>query len=323
MNIREAKLNGIRAAAEVHHYLGIDNYLTEGGEFVDVFEALSSLGILTLCRPLEGLLGAYFGSKNKGILVTTNRRLPIQRFTAAHELGHFWLGHEASLDSENTISLARQGVVSVPIQEIEAEAFASEFLLPKRLLVNTAKRQKWNRSDFKNPKNVYQLSLRTGTSYEATWRALFENNLIDFNTAEKIKASLPKVLKKHVLGEVKLDNPWADAFRLSLRDKGANILASPEDIVLIDLPEHSSGGYLWSGLPESGFSSVLNEQQTSIDSAIGSVANRKIYFRAEGSVQIHMEERRPWEVAVDALELFDVKIDFNGKEYGLPRVTRK
>ena len=38
--------------------------------------------------------------------MTTQRQLPVQRFTAAHELGHAALGHEASLDEEEILKRA-------------------------------------------------------------------------------------------------------------------------------------------------------------------------------------------------------------------------
>ena len=84
-------------------------------------------GALLLFRPLRGLLGAYLGQPSfprAGIIVSTQRDLHVQRFTAAHELGHMVMGHEPSLDGEE-IGLWR-GESSNP-QEVEADAFASEF----------------------------------------------------------------------------------------------------------------------------------------------------------------------------------------------------
>jgi len=63
--------------------------------------------------------------------VTTQRQLPVQRFTAAHELGHAALGHETSLDIDEI--LARSPFVeaeSYDLREIQANAFASQLLTP-------------------------------------------------------------------------------------------------------------------------------------------------------------------------------------------------
>ena len=56
-----------------------------------------------LLRPLKGLLGAYLPHPIPGVLVTTERPLSIQRFTAAHEVGHFRLEHLPSLDDESIL----------------------------------------------------------------------------------------------------------------------------------------------------------------------------------------------------------------------------
>ena len=62
--------------------------------------------IPVMFRPLKNLLGAYIDDPGQGVMVTTQRQLPVQRFTAAHELGHAALGHEASLDEEDILTRA-------------------------------------------------------------------------------------------------------------------------------------------------------------------------------------------------------------------------
>ncbi|MEW8486788.1 MAG: ImmA/IrrE family metallo-endopeptidase [Candidatus Thiodiazotropha sp.] len=296
----------------------------EGLEFVDVFAVLASLEVFTLCRPLDGILGAYTSADGGGVLVTTKRRLPIQRFTAAHELGHYWLKHEQSIDSEKSIGLARAGK-GVALQEIEAEAFASELLLPRNLLIMQAKRRKWGRKDLEDPDNVYQLSLRTSTSYEATWRALLENRLISPKAAENIGKIEPGKSKARVLQNIQADNSWADAFKLSKVDTGTRVLASPDDTILIELPEHSSSGYLWTDLGRAGLGIQLLGDGSGYESGncLGAIGSRKLYFRGEGPVTIHMEERRPWQTEGKPIATFDVDIDFSGQELGLPRAMRQ
>ena len=325
MNIRNAKLNGIRAAAEVHRRLGLDRKIMEGAEYIDVFEAIKDLEIPTLCRPLKGLLGAYTKAHGGGILVTTQRRLPIQRFTAAHELGHHWLDHADSKDSEQSISLARQGIANVPLQEIEAEAFASEFLLPKSLLFKTAKRMGWGSQDLQNPETVYQFSLRTATSYEATWRALREANYITAEQIEILKNTAPKSIKEKIWGDYKPDDSWANALCINEKDSGSHIIASPVDTVLVDLKEHSSGGYEWSDITNTDGVQVLSNEVTEPndnEDKIGSVTHRKVFFKGDGSVKLKMNESRPWEQNDSSATSFEITIDFNGTEEGIPRAAR-
>lgn len=324
MIIRDAILNGVRSATELHEELGLRNQMKEGKNYIDVFQAITDLDVPIICRPLDNLLGVYKGKPDKGILITTNRRLPIQRFTAAHELGHHILGHGESYDSEDSINLARQSVRQCPFQEIEAEAFAAEFLLPKWLLIAMIKRQRWGRSDLTKPSTVYQLSLRAGVSYEATWRCLEGHHLINRSTAETLKNTPPKESKLAILGDIPASDPWADAHLLTEKDTGAQIVASPEDTVIIQLFEHISGGYMWSQ-PESdtSFVCIRDERNRPNNKFIGSDPMRKIALRGDRLTKLWMKEHRQWEEGVSPINNFQVTLDFSGKEVGLPRVARQ
>jgi len=323
---RAAKLKGIRAASEAHRKLGISAKLQEGSiDPIDVFESLSDLNIPTLCKPLEGLLGVYMNAESgPGILVTSNRRLPIQRFTAAHELGHYWLQHSQSLDSEESIANARSGSVQqIPLQEVEAEAFASEFLLPKSLLIKTAKKLDWKKKDLAIPQNVYQLSLRACVSYEATWRALLESKLITQEDAERLKTTAPKESKRELVSSDFLENSWADVINLSQRDNGSSILTSPEDTIILNLEEHTSSGYVWNSLVEQPNIALLSDDHIIEPKAIGSISARKMIFKGNSDFLLNLEEKRLWEQESKPLNTVEIHINSSGIENGLPRVARK
>jgi hypothetical protein len=160
---------GAQAAARLHQRLPIRREVEARGGNVDVFGAIHGLDLPLLLRPLRGLLGAYLSDPAPGVLVTTQRPMSIQRFTAAHELGHFALSHQPSLDDESI--LRRMPVSGQPagdFQEIEADAFAVAFMMPRWLVGWHAARQGWTADHFKQPNMVYQLALRMGASYEAT-----------------------------------------------------------------------------------------------------------------------------------------------------------
>ena len=72
---------------------------------IDVFGAIIALETPLIFRPLQGLLGACI--PGPGIIISTERPLPIQRFTGAHELGHVVLGHDISLDGEEILNSER------------------------------------------------------------------------------------------------------------------------------------------------------------------------------------------------------------------------
>ena len=86
---RTAILTGAKAAHRLHRDLGIKEQIDRsGGGRVDVFGAIAKLGATLMFQPLDKLLGAYLPGDEAGVLITTKRPLPVQRFTGAHELGH-------------------------------------------------------------------------------------------------------------------------------------------------------------------------------------------------------------------------------------------
>jgi Zn-dependent peptidase ImmA (M78 family) len=180
--VREAILEGVKKAQKFHDELDIRHTVESGGGRIDVFGALLQRNVLLIFRPLEGLLGAYLSQPARGVIISTQRPLSIQRFTGAHELGHVVLGHEASLDSDEILTrMDREPRTRSRrvLDEIMADAFAAEFLVPKWLLQEHARRQGWNRDSMQEPVVVYQMSLRIGASYEATCRALRKFNIVD------------------------------------------------------------------------------------------------------------------------------------------------
>src|SRR5260370_21304922 len=173
MASRYAILNAVVAADRLHREFDTKARAERGEGRSDVFGSVVKRDIPVMFRPLKGLLGAYIDNPDQGVLVTTQRPLPVQRFTAAHELGHAALGHEASLDEEDILTRALFVTeASYDPREIQANAFSTELLTPRWLLVQHMKRQGWTRENLTDPVVVYQLALRMGSSYSATCYAL-------------------------------------------------------------------------------------------------------------------------------------------------------
>lgn len=143
---------GSMAAARLHQRLHLREQVETAGGNVDVFEAIRAIDLPLLLRPLKNLLGAYLTHPEVGVLITTQRPLSIQRFTAAHELGHAEMGHEPSLDDE---SILRRMEVQTGgdrnFQEIEADAFASAFVNPRWLIIWHLNRQHWTAEHLRRP----------------------------------------------------------------------------------------------------------------------------------------------------------------------------
>ena len=73
-------------------------------QHVDVFAAISALGLELAIVDLDGLLGAMLPHGQGGVLITSQRSSRVQRYTAAHEIGHWMLHHPGpSVDGEAEI----------------------------------------------------------------------------------------------------------------------------------------------------------------------------------------------------------------------------
>jgi Zn-dependent peptidase ImmA (M78 family)/predicted secreted protein len=321
--------SGTMAAARLHRTLGFQTEVENRGGNVDVFAAINAVDLPLLLRPLEGLLGAYLSEPRPGVLVTTQRPMSIQRFTAAHELGHFYLQHEPSLDDESM--LRRMPINNNPsanFQEVEADAFASAFMMPRWLINWHAQRQGWVSQDFRRPSTIYQLALRIGSSYEALCWTLARNRYFDAKAARELLQTRPRDLKVNLLRSHRPTDYRGDVWLLTERDAGTCIDGSRNDLFVIRLEEHSGSGYLWDleQLKASGFAIVLDDLEDHNDEGIGSPVVRRVTAEPSTSFrgQMYLEERRPWDLDEASLRTLAVEFDLTGpEEEGLSRAERR
>ncbi len=278
---RNAILRGIGGAADTHDSFRFREMHEDGLSAIDVFGVIRDLGIPLVFQELDQLLGACVrvSSTEVGILVTTQRDLHMQRFTAAHELGHFVLEHEGSLDRE--VRMPGHTAGRDP-REVEADAFAAEFLMPKWLVKATAqRRQWWAEAPLRSPEVVYQLSLRLAASYEATCWGLTSHDFIRRDVAEELTAKKLKEVKRKALQGITLEDSWADVWQLGLGDDGARLEAGPNDVFIFEMEERASTGMRWDirEAINAGFS-LLEDRNTFDEGIIGGPALRRVVFRA-------------------------------------------
>jgi len=93
MSRRDDILNAVYEADRLHKKYDTEARAKSGEGRIDVFGMLVDSNIPVMFRPLKNLLGAYLDDPGQGVMVTTQRQLPVQRFTAAHELGHAAMSH--------------------------------------------------------------------------------------------------------------------------------------------------------------------------------------------------------------------------------------
>ena len=111
-----------------------------------------------------------FGNNTDGIQITEEEKATIgynksqhphrQRFTVAHEIGHLLLGH-----TEKNFIL---DLNSKKPEEIEANQFAAELLMPLEMI----------KRDLQNKKNAKDIANEYNVSEEAVWWRLYDCKLI-------------------------------------------------------------------------------------------------------------------------------------------------
>ena len=179
------------AAAQVHEDLEIDCTRR-----IDVYGAIQQLGIQIMFRPLKGCAGAYFpkSSGAPGILLHAGHPPRLQRYTAAHELGHHVLEHGHSLDS--TASMFRAPTRSNTRIEMLAEAFAAWFLMPPELMDELVGLMGLQPPFL--PWQIYALSLRLGASYTATCLQLSNLRMISPDETRRLMDVTPRAVKEQI-----------------------------------------------------------------------------------------------------------------------------
>lgn len=327
--VRDARLRGTMEAARLHQTLEIRERFLSTGAQIDVFGALAELDIIVLFKPLDGLLGAYLRGDAPGALISTRRPQSVQRFTGAHELGHAVLNHTPSLDSSGVLRRAAEGYANVrsaafgaQLQEIEADAFASEFLTPAWLLLHHARVQGWKRSDLAEPDVAYQMALRCGGSYEATLRSLGRNRFIGEAEVERARQIKPKALKAKIKDGTDAASPWADTWLLTERDERATLPIASGDLIRVQLTQASDAGYLWSLAPLDQERLILAKETVELppQGEIGP-STKNFFLRTQnaGDTAIELIESRPWLPGQRDLSL---RLSVRDAEKGLARANR-
>ena len=315
---RDDILNAIYEADRLHKQHDTEARAKRGEGRIDVFGMLVNRDIPVMFRPLKNLLGAYIDDPDQGVMVTTQRQLPVQRFTAAHELGHAALGHEASLDEEEILTRALFVTASnYDPREIQANAFATELLTPAWLIVLHMNRQAWKRENLTDPIVVYQLALRMGSSYSATCYALAECNGIDRPTRDKLLKVKPKTIKQSLAKPYEPGSWYGDVWLVTERDSGMVLEGSRSDLVVLKFQEHASSGYVWQfgDLADAGL--AIREDGRAASSGkqhIGGIVFRNVIAEAQdgASGHVNLREMRPWQPAGKPLNSLELDVDLSG-----------
>jgi Zn-dependent peptidase ImmA (M78 family) len=106
---------------------------------VDPMAIAEQLGVLVSEEELDSDISGLLVRDGLSTVIAVNKsQSPARRrFTVAHELGHYYLGHKGDIFIDKLVVNRRDGKSSAAIdqQEIEANAFAAALLMPKHLVL--------------------------------------------------------------------------------------------------------------------------------------------------------------------------------------------
>jgi uncharacterized protein DUF955 len=219
------------AAAELHDDLSIDCVRR-----IDVFRAIPDLGIHLMFRPLNRCAGVYLpGVEGRaGILVHQAHPLPLQRYSAGHELGHHVFGHGHQIDRPEALTRSVSG--SWSDEEMLAEAFAAWFLMPPELVDSSLTELRV--SNPRSPQDAYALSLRLGTSYTATCLHLLSLNMVSRGDLDVLLATSPKEIKQSLVSEYPAMDWRADVWVVRAGSPERPLRVSEGDRILLRLDDN-------------------------------------------------------------------------------------
>jgi Zn-dependent peptidase ImmA (M78 family)/predicted secreted protein len=302
-----ARVTGMKAAQEEHQRLG-----TTMHERVPVFDVIEDARVWLFFQPMRNLYGAYERhGETAGIIINSQHPLSVQRFTAGHEYGHHVLGHQASADDEERIYRGdRQSM-----QEVAAQAFAGEFLMPIQLVNYTLRAMGLTgQQPTMTPSQIYQLALELGVSYSAIVTQLVGQRKLSIDAGRRLRKLSPLDIKTGLAGD-RPAHSWADVWLLDETQEGRQIVSRLRDEIHVRLPETPSTGYVWDLVDlATGLVEVVADRFETADGAddqIGGDGIRHLWLRvvALGSGRLRLELRRPWQANAKPVRTFQATVD--------------
>lgn len=135
---------------------------------VDVISLAKSMGINIVVQELENKMSGFLILKNGQVAIgiNQNHHPNRQRFTVAHELGHYLLHREQSNIFVDSMLFYRDqdSADGKTQQEIQANAFAAELLMPEAVIEEHLRN---NEVDLYDPVEVAKLASKFGVSEQA------------------------------------------------------------------------------------------------------------------------------------------------------------
>jgi hypothetical protein len=236
-NAWQRSLQAAESAGRLLDELGVDQTRQ-----IDVFSMCEDLDLWLAFLPMDGLLGAFVPEGTGGVLITDRRPITVQRYTAAHELGHWRLehGHGLALDGEEHVFGANPAE-----RERLAQMFAANLLMPPPLVLSLLARIGISDHGPVRPDQAYFVAREAGVSYEAAVRQLTNLQVITAADATSLLAVRPLTVKSQLAGGRRPVYGYADVWPVDEQWNDQLVSLRADDEVVVSLPENRSTGYRW------------------------------------------------------------------------------
>lgn len=231
-----SRIAAVQAAARALNELHFDQ-----SQPIDPFEAIHTLGLELQFRPMKDLLGAILPGSPAGVLINSERPASMQRYTAAHEIAHWYL-HQDAL----AIDLVQQiDGHTDDLREQNAQLFASHFLMPLELFHATAARHGITKGAKVSPLAAYGLARDMHVSYIAAVHQLSNLHFISGSLRNELLRVPLAQLKRVLTDGRKPVNIRGDVWPIDRESADSALEVFVGDEIVVSLPENPSTGYRW------------------------------------------------------------------------------
>ncbi len=150
--VADARIDDAERAAETAR---LDLGIGQEAPVADILAAVEDLGIpVTVLVMPAAIAGMYIGRHDRAFIFVNGAQAPVrQRFTLAHELGHYVLGHAQRVEATKDLFDGSRDP-----DEVDANRFAGAFLVPRTALRN------WTDRHLERPRDL-ELAVRAGAFF--------------------------------------------------------------------------------------------------------------------------------------------------------------
>jgi IrrE N-terminal-like domain len=161
----------------------------------DIYELIAGQGLELRFMEVKSLEGFYLSDGTFGqINVCAFRPAGLQRFTAAHELGHHVFGHGSTFDL--ALDLSEKNFSAVKPEERLAELFARYLLMPRRA-VHRGISNIGASPQTLEPEEGYRVAAWLGVGYTSLLHQMrWSLSLLDHDRFEKLLTVKPQTIKQ-------------------------------------------------------------------------------------------------------------------------------